>query len=84
MNEWIELIVIALIAVCVFTAIYKVAPFKTLKGNKPKFVLFPKYIAKFETPVEAIESTLLKLGFSKNASRQFSRGKVYGDFQLNL
>jgi len=80
MNEWVELIVITLIVVCVFTAIYKVAPFKTLKGNKPKFVLFPKYIAKFETPVETIESTLLKLGFSKTASGQFSCGKVYGDF----
>jgi hypothetical protein len=80
MNEWIELIVIVVIAVCVFTAIYKVVPFKVWKGNKPKFVLFPKYTAKFETSVEAIESALLNLGFSKSASGQFSRGKVYGDF----
>lgn len=80
MNEWIELIAIALIAVCVFTAIYKVVPFKVWKGNKPKFVLLPKYTAKFEGPVEAIESALLKLDFSKSASGKFSRGKVYGDF----
>ena len=80
MNEWIELIVIAVIAVCVFTAIYKIVPFKVWKENKPRFVFFPKYIAKFEPAVDAIESSLLELGFSKSAEDKFSRGKVYGDF----
>jgi hypothetical protein len=80
MNELIELIVIALIAVCLFTVIYKIVPFKSWKDKKPKFVLFPKYVAKFEVPVVTIESTLVKLGFSKSPAGQFSRGKVYGDF----
>jgi hypothetical protein len=80
MNEWVELFVIALVAVCVFTATYKVVPFKVWKGNKPTFVFFPKYIAKFESSLEAIESTLLDLGFSKATDGKFSRGKVYGDF----
>jgi len=80
MNEWIELIVIALVAVGVFTAIYKVIPFKTWKESKPKFVFFPKYVAKVESSQESIESTLLELGFSKSTGGKFSRGKVYGDF----
>ena len=37
-------------------------------------------MAEFETSPEAIESTLLVLGFSKSAEGKFSRGKVYGDF----
>ena len=80
MNEWIELIVIALVAVGVLTAIYKVMPFKTWKESKPKFVFFPKYVAKFESSQGSIESTLLELGFSKSTDGKFSRGKVYGDF----
>jgi len=80
MNEWVELIVIALVAVSMFTAIYKVMPFKAWKESKPKLVFFPKYVAKFESSLEAIESTLLELGFSKSTDGNFSRGKVYGDF----
>lgn len=80
MNEIIELLIVVTIAVVGFTVIYKIVPFRKLASNKPKFTLFPKYIAKFEKNVSKIESSLLAQGFKKNENGSYSRGKVYGDF----
>lgn len=80
MNEILELVLIAFVAVTTSTLIYKVVPFKIWGVSKPRFSLFPKYIAKFDKTVEEIEDLLVKLEFKKNDNGLFSRGKVYGDF----
>lgn len=80
MNDILELVVIVVIAVVGFTFIYKISPFKTWRNKKPKFVLFPKYVAKFDKPVTEIESALEKIQFKKSSNRTFDRGKIYGDF----
>lgn len=80
MNEILGLLVIVVIAVGGFTAIYKVLPFRQFSHNKPKFTLFPKYTAKFEKPVSEIESALIAQEFKKNENGNYTRGKVYGDF----
>ncbi len=80
MKEVLELLVIVVAAVIGFTVIYKIMPFKKFGSNKPKFTLFPKYIAKFEKPFSEIESALLAQEFKKNKNGNYSRGKVYGDF----
>ena len=69
-----------IIVVLSFSVFYKVIPFKQHKGSKPKFTFFPKYIAKFDKPIDEIESTLVALEFIKNDDDIYSRGKVYGDF----
>ncbi|MFW5432145.1 MAG: hypothetical protein ACKE5M_02965 [Methylophilaceae bacterium] len=80
MNEILDLLFIAATAVIVFTVIYRIMPFKEFRPTKPKFTLFPKYIAKFEKPVDHIESVLVSQEFKKNENGSYSRGKVYGDF----
>ena len=69
-----------IIVVLSFSVFYKVIPFKQHKGSKPKFTFIPKYIAKFDKPIDEIESTLVALEFIKNDDDIYSRGKVYGDF----
>lgn len=80
MNEILELLIIAVVAVAGFTAIYKVSPFKEYLPSKPRFVLFPKYQANFEKSIENIENSLTLLEFKKLENGMYSRGKVYGDF----
>ena len=80
MNDILVLVIIVVIAVAGFTILYKLSPFKTWENKKPKFTLFPKYIAKFDKPVSEIESALEKIKFEKDSNRTFSRGKIYGDF----
>jgi len=80
MNDIIELVVIVVIAVAGFTLIYKTLPFRDWNNKKPKFTLFPKYIAKFDKPIAEIESNLEKMQFNKETGNKYSRGKVYGDF----
>ncbi|OUR74585.1 hypothetical protein A9Q78_00170 [Methylophaga sp. 41_12_T18] len=80
MNDIIEMVIIAVIAVVTLTALYKVMPFKRFGPIKPSFSLFPKYVAQFEQSVADIEAALLEQAFHKNHDGSFSRGKVYGDF----
>ena len=80
MNQVLELLVIVVIAVGGFTAIYKALPFRTFGHKKPKFTLFPKYTAKFENSVAEIDSALLAQEFKKNEKGSYTRGKIYGDF----
>jgi len=80
MDDIMGTLLTIVIAVIVFTALYKVIPFKEHKESKPKFTFFPKYIAKFDKPINEIESTLVALEFEKNEDNMYTRGKVYGDF----
>lgn len=80
MNEIIETAVIVVIAVAGFTFLYKVFPFRNWGNKKPKFSLFPKYIAKFNKPVTEIEAALEKIEFVKVDEGRYTREKVYGDF----
>ncbi len=80
MNEIIELLITAFLAVIIFTALYKILPFKKHEGIKPKLTFFPKYILSFNNTIDEIESSLTTLGFNKNIKGVFTRGKIYGDF----
>lgn len=80
MNEIIELLITALLAVIIFTALYKILPFKKHEGIKPKLTFFPKYILSFNNTIDEIESSLTTLGFNKNIKGVFTRGKIYCDF----
>ena len=80
MKEFIELLVIVVAAVIGFTVVYRMMPFREFGPNKPKFTLFPKYIAKFDRSIEEIESALLLQEFEKKDNGVYSRGKAYGDF----
>lgn len=84
MNNILELLIVAVIAVAGFTIIYRLLPFRTWTPDKPIFTLFPKYVAAFEKPVSEIESNLEKIRFKKVSNDRFTRGKVYGDFSANL
>jgi hypothetical protein len=84
MNEVLETVIIIVVVVVGMTVIYKLMPFKKFSVKKPKFTLFPKYVAKFDKPVSEIESSLLIQKFKKNESGGYSRGKVYGDFSAKL
>lgn len=83
MNDIVELILIIIIGVTGFTLLYKLLPFRNWKNSKPRFTLFPKYIAQFDIPVDKLESNLATLKFEKQAEASYSRGKVYGDFSAN-
>ena len=80
MNEILELVITAVIAVTAFTVIYKLVPFKPWGEEKPRFTLFPKYIASFDKSAAELEEALTKLEFKKNEKGIYTRGKVYGDF----
>lgn len=80
MSEIQELVILVVVCVAGFTALYKILPFKVYGASKPKLSLFPKYIATFSKPTEQIERALQDLGFEKVKSGAYSRGKVYGDF----
>jgi hypothetical protein len=82
MYDIIELLLIGTVAVGLFTAVYKIMPFKLHGAEKPKFVMFPKYIAQFDKPLVEIESALSALEFEKNENGIYSRGKIYGDFSV--
>lgn len=83
MNNILEFMVIVVVAVAGFTALYKIMPFKKYCATKPKFALFPKYIAVFDRPIGDIEKSLESLEFKKTNTGIYSRGKVYGDFSAN-
>ena len=80
MDELINLIVVVITGVIIFTATYKILPFKLLPEKKPRISLFPKYIATYNNPVSEIEKTLDALQFKKVDAGTYSRGKIYGDF----
>ncbi len=80
MHEIIALTLLAAVAVGLFTLAYKFAPFEEYGPKKPKFTVFPKYIAKFDQPINKIESSLSALEFKKDKNGIYSRGKIYGDF----
>jgi hypothetical protein len=80
MNDVLELVVTVVVAVAGFTALYKILPFKKYRVTKPKFALFPKYIAVFDGPIGDIEKSLESLEFKKTNTNIYSRGKIYGDF----
>ncbi|MEM7351492.1 MAG: hypothetical protein AAF657_11840 [Acidobacteriota bacterium] len=73
-------VVVAIALVAGTTIAYKLLPFKTWTKPRPRFVLFPKYSATYRRPREAIESTLVRLGFERTNEGTYVRGKVYGDF----
>ena len=80
MNQIIESVIIAVIAVVVFTVIYRLVPFKAWGDKKPGFSFFPKYVAPYNKPVQDIKDSLTKLGFKETENKIYRRGKVYGDF----
>lgn len=80
MGEITELLIIVALAVAGSALIYKLLPYKKWSLKKPKFVLFPKYIAKYDVPISEIISALEKIQFKKGKDKTFTRGKVYGDF----
>ena len=80
MNESLELLIYMVIGIACFTITYKMSPFKIWTPQKPKFTLFPKYIAQFNKPISEIESSLEKIQFKKNGNNNYTRGKVYADF----
>ena len=80
MDDILELLIFVVIGVAGFTFIYKILPFKSWKNKKPKFTLFPKYIAQFNKPISEIEAALEKIQFKKNDNNVYTRGKIYGDF----
>ena len=45
MSEIQELVILVVVCVAGFTALYKILPFKVYGASKPKLSLFPKYIA---------------------------------------
>ena len=73
-----------LIAVTGFTFIYKLLPFKNWKNKKPKFTLFPKYIAQFNKPTSEIESSLKKFNLRKIPITYIHEVKFMAIFQLKL
>lgn len=80
MNDVLELFLMMVVVVSIFTIVYRATPFKRFKGKRPKFVMFPKYIAAFERPVSEIETALEHNGFTKVNEGIYTRGKIYGDF----
>jgi len=80
MNDIMDTLITIVVAVIAFTALYRVLPFKAHKKEKPKLSFFPKYIAKFNKPINDIESSLSDLEFKKNENGIYTRGKNYGDF----
>lgn len=80
MNNIVELLTLAVIAVAGFTAIYRMMPLKKFTANKPGLTFFPKYTATFDQSPDAIASTLVAQGFKKEKDGRYSRGKIYGDF----
>ena len=80
MNDILELVITVVVGVALFTIAYKLSPFKSWKNKKPKFTLFPKYIAQFTKPISEIETSLEKIQFKKTTKNNYTRGKVYGDF----
>ena len=79
-NEYIELIIIAVSAVFLFTLIYHLLPYKVWRNDKPKVVFFPKYIAGYQTSSETIREKLIQLKFVEKEPNVYVRGKIYGDF----
>ena len=80
MNHILALLAIVVVAVLGFTIIYKLVPFKVWGNKKPKFCLFPKYVAGYDRPVSDIVFALEKMQFKKTGDMAFARGKVTGDF----
>ena len=80
MNDILELLVVVIVGVTTVTAIYKLLPFRKWDNKKPKFVLFPKYLAKSYKTEQEIQAVLEAIEFKRNDSGTYSRGKVYGDF----
>ncbi len=83
MNYLVETIIYILIAVIVFSVIYRLAPFKKWKDTKkPRIVLFPKYEFQYSCNFKLLEDKLLTLGFEKKAYKEglWHRGKNFGDF----
>ncbi len=72
-----------IIVVVFFTVLYRMLPFKHFNSVKPKFVLFPKYKAKYEVTKQVVESNIEQMGFVQKEDGIYHRGKVYGDFSAN-
>ena len=83
MDDIIELLIVIVVTVTILTVIYRLLPFKAWTDKKPKFVLFPKYIASFDKPVNEIKSSLENNQFVLVGNNRYSRGKFYGDFSAN-
>ena len=77
MFEFLSIIVVLGLCLAVLTYIYRQQPLKALPATKPKFVLFPKYLAKYERDDDEIEKTLAELAFKQNPlTGLYTRGKV--------
>ena len=80
MNDILMAVAIGLIALLVSTITYIILPFRILGNKKPRFTIFPKYVAKFDKSLSDIESALEKIGFKKINASTYTRGKFYGGF----
>ena len=77
MFEIISIIAFFVFCLVALTIVYQRQPFKALPPVKPKFILFPKFLAKYDRPGEAVEKTLTELAFTLNPlTGLYTRGKV--------
>ena len=83
-------IISAVVGVAVMTVSYKLAPYREANGNRPLFVLLPKYrkLIQHTKSSEELEGELSRFGFNKVRQADdvtyYTRGSVLGDFSINL
>ena len=79
--------VVVVTVVALLSVIYKFTPFYKFQPRQaPGFVIFPKYEAAFDAPLEAIQNSLQSLKFKPASDDQltYRRGKVYGEFSAKF
>lgn len=82
LDKWQQILLVVVIAVGSATIVYKLMPFRRWRDPKPSFVLFPKYVCRYERTDEDLIQALEELGFrqSHDGSTTFARGHAFGDF----
>ena len=77
MSEILSIIMVFAVSLGLLTFIYQRQPLKALPLIKPKFYLFPKFLAKYQRPDDEVENTLAELAFHQNPlTGLYTRGKV--------
>lgn len=86
MQEIIEIGLLGIGAVLMITLIYRLVPYKQWQGEKPSFVLFPKYIAQYSLLEKEMVSNIQDIGFTlkPGSTNTYTRGKLYGDFSAKF
>ena len=77
MLDFLLIIIVFVLCLGLLTLIYHRQPLTALPATKPRFVLFPKYLAKYQRTDNEIEQTLTELVFTQNPlTGLYTRGKV--------